>query len=134
MLYSARLTTPFQQGLWASCASLAVPLENIFVKEKREQSSSWKVFGTNPKLISNMRTFVEMAIVARHSYKKARSNLADCGNTVIFIGYSDHHEKDVYKFLNIQTKKPIFSRDVIWLNKTYSQHMGITQIEVTLGR
>jgi hypothetical protein len=26
---------------------------------------------------------------------------------------------------------PILSRDVIWLNKTYSQHMGITQVEFT---
>jgi hypothetical protein len=53
-----------------------------------------------------MRSFGEMAIVARHSDKAARNKLADCGNTVIFI---DNHEKD---------KKPLFSRDVIWLNKT----------------
>jgi hypothetical protein len=25
----------------------------------------------------------------------------------------------------------MFSRDVIWLNKTYSQHMGITKVEFT---
>jgi hypothetical protein len=34
-------------------------------------------------------------------------------------------------FLNIQTKKPIFSIDVIWLNKTNSQHMGINQVDFT---
>jgi hypothetical protein len=28
----------------------------------------------------------------------------------------------------ISTKKTMFSRDVIWLNKTYSQHMGISQV------
>jgi hypothetical protein len=78
-----------------------------------------------------MRSFGEMAIVARHSDKKARNKLADRGNTVIFIGYSDHHEKDVYKFLNINTKKPKIYRDAIWLNKTYSQHMGITEVEFT---
>jgi hypothetical protein len=78
-----------------------------------------------------MRSFGEMAIVARHSDKKAKNKLADRGNTVIFIGYSDHHEKDVFKFLNNHTKKPIFSRDVIWLNKTYAQQMGITQVEFT---
>jgi hypothetical protein len=59
-----------------------------------------------------MRTFGEMVIVARHS-----------DNTVMFIGFSDHHEKDVYKFLSPQTKKPIFVRCVIW------PHMGFTASE-----
>jgi hypothetical protein len=89
-------------------------LENIIVNQKNEISDSEKVYGSNPKWISNMRSFGEMAIVARHSDQKARSKLAGRGNTVIFIGYSDNHEKDVYKFLNIHTKKPILSRDVIW--------------------
>jgi hypothetical protein len=60
-----------------------------------------------------MRSFGEMAIVARLSDKKARNKLADRVNIVIFIGYYDHHEKDVNKFLKIHTKKLIFSRDVI---------------------
>jgi hypothetical protein len=55
-----------------------------------------------------MRSFGEMAIIARHSDKKVRNKLADRGNTVMFIGYSDTLEKDV------------MSRDVIRLNKTYS--------------
>jgi hypothetical protein len=56
-----------------------------------------------------------MAIIARHSDKKIRSKKADRGNTVMFVGYSNIHEKDVYQFMNIATKKTIFSRDVIWL-------------------
>jgi hypothetical protein len=88
-------------------------LENIIVNQKNEKSASETVYGFNPKWISNMRSFGEMAIVARYSDKKARNKLAERGNTVIFIGYSDHHEKNVYKFLNIHTKKPILSRDVI---------------------
>jgi cytochrome b involved in lipid metabolism len=31
--------------------------------------------------------------------------------------------------MNIATKKTMFSRDAIWLNKTYSQHMGILQAD-----
>jgi hypothetical protein len=71
-----------------------------------------------------VRSFVEMAISARHSDKKARSKLADRGNTVIFIDDTDHHEKDVYKFMNIHSKKTIFSRDVIWLNKLIHNTWG----------
>jgi hypothetical protein len=78
-------------------------MENIIVKEK---SASEKVYGYNNKWISNICPFGEISIVSRHSDKKARSKLIDRGNTVIFIGYSDHHEKDVYKSFNIQTNLP----------------------------
>jgi hypothetical protein len=30
--------------------------------------------------------------------------------------------------MNIATKKTMFSRDVIWLNKTYSQYIGISYV------
>jgi hypothetical protein len=87
------------------------------------------VYGTKPKWKSNMRTIGEMSIIARYSNKKIISKLADRGNSAMSVRYSDIHEKDVYPFLNIATKKTIFSIDVIWLNKTYSQHMGISQVE-----
>jgi hypothetical protein len=51
-----------------------------------------------------MRTFGEMAIVARHSNKKIRNKLADRGNTFMFVGYAEFHEKDVYKFWHLSTK------------------------------
>jgi hypothetical protein len=51
------------------------------------------VYGKNPKWISNMITFGEMAIIARHSDKNIRSKLVDRGNTVMFVGYSNIHEK-----------------------------------------
>jgi hypothetical protein len=76
-----------------------------------------------------MRTFGEMAIIERQSDNKIRSKIADRENAVMFVGYSNLHEKDVYQFMNIATKKTMFSRDVIWLNKTYSQHMGISQVD-----
>jgi hypothetical protein len=50
-----------------------------------------------------MKSFGEMAIIERHSNKKIRSKLPDCGNRVMFIGCSDTHEKDVFKFMNIAT-------------------------------
>jgi hypothetical protein len=62
-----------------------------------------------------LSTFGAMTIVASHSDKKARRNLADHVNAFIFIGSSENHEKDVYKILKIQTKNPTFSKDVIWL-------------------
>ena len=34
----------------------------------------------------------------------------------MFVGYADDHSRDVYRFLNIHTKRIIISRDVTWLN------------------
>jgi hypothetical protein len=59
-----------------------------------------------------------MAIVTRHSDRKIRNNVAGQGMTVVLIGYSNIHEKDVYYFLNFAGKRTIFSGDVIWLNMT----------------
>ena len=34
----------------------------------------------------------------------------------MFAGYAEDHTGDVYRFLNIHTKRIIMSRDVRWLN------------------
>ena len=34
----------------------------------------------------------------------------------MFVGYADDHEGDVYRFMNVQTKRIILSRDAKWLN------------------
>ena len=34
----------------------------------------------------------------------------------MFVGYAEDHAGDVYRFLNIHTKRIIMSRDVRWLN------------------
>jgi hypothetical protein len=47
----------------------------------------------------------------------------------MFVGYSEFHEKDVYKLWNLATNKTLISRDVIWLNKTYYDHMDITKVK-----
>ena len=63
-----------------------------------------------------MRTFGETAVITIHEGKKMRSKLDDRGKTCMFVGYADDHFKDVYRFLNVHTKRIIISRDVRWLN------------------
>ena len=40
----------------------------------------------------------------------------------MFVGYADDHTKDVYRFLNIHTRRIILSRDVRWLNIIWKQY------------
>jgi hypothetical protein len=35
------------------------------------------------------------------------------------MGYSINHAHDVYRMLNIETKKIINSKDIIWMTKVY---------------
>jgi hypothetical protein len=63
---------------------------NTLLLEKMTNSPQQKWY---PKRISNLRIFGDLALIARHSDKKIRNKLADRGNTVIFVGYSNIDEK-----------------------------------------
>ena len=52
-----------------------------------------------------LRSFGEMAVKAINDDKKMRSKLDIRGRTGIFVGYADDHAGNVYRFINIETKK-----------------------------
>jgi predicted ATP-grasp superfamily ATP-dependent carboligase len=39
------------------------------------------------------------------------------------VGYSVDHANDVYRMFNFNTKRIIYSRDVVWLGKSYKNWM-----------
>ena len=61
-------------------------------------------------------------MIAISDGKKMRSKLDTRGRTGIFVGYADDHAGNVYRFINIQTKKIILSRDIQWLNSFWKQY------------
>ena len=40
----------------------------------------------------------------------------------MFVGYAEDHTKDVYRLLNIHTRRIIIRRDVRWLNIFWKQY------------
>jgi hypothetical protein len=54
----------------------------------------------------------------------------------MFVGYSVHHANDVYRMLNLDTKRIIHSRDIIWLNEAYHDciERKVTQKKETDGQ
>ena len=68
-----------------------------------------------------LRSFGEMAVIAIIDGRKMRFKLDTRGRTGIFVGYADDHAGNVYRFINIQMKKIILSRDVQWLNSFWKQ-------------
>ena len=75
-----------------------------------------------PKWAYNLRTFGEIGIVSDQRSKKTRGKLKDRGFPCMFVGYPKDHAADTYKMFNLQTKKVIMSRNIIWLNKFYSEY------------
>ena len=61
-------------------------------------------------------------MIAISDGKKMRSKLDTRGRTGIFVGYADDRGGNVYRFINIQTKKIILSRDIQWLNSFWKEY------------
>ena len=86
------------------------------VRPERTKPPQTLFYSKDAKYMKYMRTFGEMVVVAIHEGKKMRSKLDNTGKTCRFVGYAEDHAGDVYRFLNIHTKRIIMSRDVRWLN------------------
>ena len=122
MLIQAGLEPKHKGELWCEVISTATKLDNIMVRPERTKPPYTLFYGEDAKYAQSLRIFGEMAVVAIHEGKKMRSKLDDRGKTCMFVGYAENHAKDVYRFLNIHTKRIILSRDVRWLNIIWKRY------------
>ena len=102
--------------------STATKLDNIIVRKERTKRPYTLFYNDEPKYKKYLRSFGEMAVIAISDGKKMRSKLDTRGRTGIFVGYADDHAGNVYRFINIQTKKIILSRDIQWLNSFWKEY------------
>ena len=116
MLIQPGIDSKGKGGFWCEVISTATKLDNIMVRPERTKPPHNLFYGKDANYMRCMRTFGEMAVIAKHEGKKMRSNLDNRGKTHMFVGYADDHCRDLYRFLNIHTKRIIISRDVRWLN------------------
>ena len=122
MLIQAGIESKYKGEFWCEVISTATNLDNIMVRPERTKPPHTLFYGEDAKYTRSLRTFGEMAVIAIHEGKKMRSKLDDSRKTCMFVGYADDHSKDVYRFLNIHTKRIIISRDVRWLNIIWKQY------------
>ena len=116
ILIQAGIDSKGKREFWCEVISTATKLDNIMVRPERAKPPHTLFYGKDAKSGKYMRTFGEMAVVAIHEATKMRSKLDNRGKTCMFVGYAEDHPGDVYRFLNIHTKRIIMSRDVRWLN------------------
>ena len=48
-----------------------------------------------------------------------QGKLTNSGITCMFVGYSVDHSINVFRMMNLESKKIINSRDVVWLGKNF---------------
>ena len=116
MLIQAGIDSKGKGEFWCEVISTATKLDKIVVRPERTKPQHTLFYGKDAKYMKYMRTFGEMAVVAIHEGKKMRSKLDNRRKTFMFVGYTEDHAGDVYRFLNIHTKGIIMNRDVRWLN------------------
>ena len=124
MMDFAGMHTSKRQQLWCEAANTATKLANILVKNNTDLCAHEKVYDQLPGYAHKLRIFGEIGIVSNTG--AIHNATHDRGIKCIFLGYADDHSGDVYRFYNMRTGRVILSRDVIWINKTYSEHENQT--------
>ena len=112
MLIQAGIDAKGKGEFWCEVISTATELDNIMVRPERAKPPHTLFYGKDAKYIKDMIAFGEMAVITIHEGKKMSSKLDSRGKTCMLVGYAYDHSGDVYRFLNINTKRIIMSRDV----------------------
>ena len=66
----------------------------------------------------SLRTFGEIAIVKDNGLK-IKGKLKDRGMKSMFVGYADNHSGNIYRFVNLKTKKIVLSCNLTRMSKLY---------------
>ena len=122
MMIEAGFSQQDKRKFWCEVISTATKLDNMMVRKERTKPPYTLFYNEEARYKQYLRSFGEMAVIAISDGKKMRSKLDTRGRTAIFVGYADDHAGNVYRFINIQTKKIILSSDIQWLNSFWKQY------------
>ena len=129
MMLTAAFSQQDKRKFWCEVRSTATKLDNIMARKERTKPPFTLFYNDEPKYMKFLRSFGDMAVIAISDGKKMRSKLDTRGRTGIFVGYADDHAGNVYRFINyvyrfvnIQMKQIILSRDVQWLNSFWKEY------------
>jgi hypothetical protein len=130
MLNAAGLPTHLREGIWSEVAKTATDIENVVVNTTKPIAAVTKLYNTKVTSFNFPHPFGDIAIVDNDAKRKIRSKLEDRDRACLFLGITENHSNEVFRFLNMATNKVILSWDVIWLNKSYGKWRGITQTRI----
>ena len=119
MLNDAGIKGKMRHGLWAEAANTATMLNNILVKEEGRKSPHFQVYNSEAKYVNNLRQFGELAVVTNRK-GTIQNKTENKGRTCMFVGYPSDSPSKTFRMFDFAKGSIIKSRDVTWLNRTYS--------------
>jgi hypothetical protein len=123
MLNGTYLEGELRDRVWVECVMNITYSSNIILTKSNLKSLFESLHGEKPTLQDNLKIFGEVGVVTTKD--KIQAKFTNQGTTCMFVGYTEHHSRDVYRMLNLTTNSMINSRDIIWLNKTYREWKNI---------
>lgn len=123
MMNQAGFTKEMRGYMWAECANTATLLDNN-MPHNNETTPSLMLYNKQSTWVNNLKVFGEIAVIK--NIQTMVGKLENKEKTVMFIGYSDLHPTNTFKFYNLTTRKVSISRDISWLNKTWGEYKNIT--------
>ena len=92
-------------------------MDGLDAENEDRKTRHFLFWGRDCEPFCHLRVFGEVGVVKQGA--KIKSKLQNRGLQCLHLGHADNHAKDVHRFLKLQTKKVIRSRDVKWLNKMF---------------
>ena len=130
MMITAGLDQDKRYELWTEAASTATKLSNKVVDNKNNKSAQEKYYGKKEKSDANkLKSFGELGIVTDKPGAGIKNKLSNRGRICMFVGYAKGHAENVYQMYNLQTKKILLTRDIIWTKRFYGSQKGKTSTQ-----
>ena len=120
MLNRGQLPNKIRHKLWAEAANMANHAENMSLKPTKESPSYKQFYKVDAKEIWSLRRFGEIGIAKKGP--DIQSKIANPGIAVMYLGHASEHGQEVYRLLNLDTKRVVMSRDVRWLDQNYTNY------------
>jgi len=118
-LNAAMLTEDLRQVLWGEAVMFCTDIDNCILSKAHDKPAYLAFYKQMLPGIENLHQFGEIAYVKFH--KKIQGKLKDRGIPMMYLGRALNHSADTHRFMNLETKKIINSRDATWINKVYGQ-------------
>jgi hypothetical protein len=109
LLNGAGLEGELRDKIWAECVMNVTYLSNIMSKKSSFKSPFEFLYGEKPKLHNYLKMFGEVGVVT--TKEKIQTKLSNRGTTCMFVGYREHHSRDVYRMVNL-TKNSIINSKI----------------------
>jgi hypothetical protein len=100
-----------RSGVWEEFAMTVTFLSNLTSINNKEVFPYELLFGYKPKLPTSLRSIGKIGVVTTKA--NIQSKVKNRGTTYMFVGYSVNQANDVYRMLNLDTKRIIHSLDII---------------------